>query len=325
MELTGYDQALAEHAFVKSYNMEMKTNHSLFNRQKVLVALLNELGGKVNNLDFQKLLFLYCREFEAEPSYEFIPYRFGAFSFTSYADRRKLMERNPLTDDNETWELTAAGHEIAETTSTSSDAIRSFVKQYRRLRGNALIAETYRRYPYYGIQSQIVEKVLSDDAKAIRKIWIARPPKDKPGIVTIGYEGRTLEAYLNILLEDGVSLLCDVRRNALSRKYGFSKNTLARGCQGVGVRYEHIPELGIDSRLRKDLSTQASYDRLFEQYEQDVLPRQTEALGIISDWVVRGKRVALTCYEHLPGQCHRHCVSEALIRLLGDKYTVRHL
>ena len=325
MGLTGYNRALAEHAFVKGYNMEMKTNHSLFNRQKVLVALLNELGGKVNNLDFQKLLFLYCREFEAEPSYEFIPYRFGAFSFTSYADRRKLMERNLLTDDNETWELTGTGHEIAETTSTDSDAIRSFVKQYRRLRGNALIAETYRRYPYYGIQSQIVEKVLSGDAKAIRKIRIARPPKDKPGIVTIGYEGRTLEAYLNILLEDGVSLLCDVRRNALSRKYGFSKSTLARGCEGVGVRYKHIPELGIDSRLRKDLSTQASYDRLFEQYEQDVLPRQTEALGIIADWVVRGERVALTCYEHLPGQCHRHCVSEALIRLLGDKYTVRHL
>ena len=303
----------------------MKTNHSLFNRQKVLVALLNELGGKVNNLDFQKLLFLYCREFEAEPSYEFVPYHFGAFSFTSYADRRKLMERNLLTDDNETWELTGTGHEIAETASTDSDAIRSFVKQFRRLRGNALIAETYRRYPYYGIQSQIVEKVLSGDAKAIRKIRIARPPKDKPGIVTIGYEGRTLEAYLNILLEDGVSLLCDVRRNALSRKYGFSKSTLARGCKGVGVRYEHIPELGIDSRLRKDLSTQASYDRLFEQYEQDVLPRQTEALKIIADWVVRGERVALTCYEHLPSQCHRHYVSEALIRLLGDKYTVRHL
>ena len=190
------------------------------------------------------------------------------------------MERNLLTDDNEKWELSDAGHEIAETTSTDSDAIRSFVKQYRRLRGNALIAETYRRYPYYGIQSQIVEKVLSGDAKAIRKIRIGPAPrKKKPGIVTIGYEGRTLEAYLNILLEDGVSLLCDVRRNALSRKYGFSKSTLARGCEGVGVRYEHIPELGIDSRLRKDLSTQASYDRLFEQYEQVVLPRQTEALG----------------------------------------------
>jgi len=305
--------------------MKMKTSYSLFNRQKVLVALLHALGGKVSNLDFQKLLFLYCREVEVEPSYEFVPYHFGAFSFTSYADRRKLMERGLLAEDNDVWALTDAGHEIAETLGTESDAISDFVKQHRRLRGNALIAETYRRYPYYGIQSQIAEKVLRGDAKAQKDIRAARPAKSKPGLATIGYEGRTLEAYLNILLEDGVTLLCDVRRNALSRKYGFSKGTLSKGCEGVGIRYEHLPELGIDSKFRKDLSTQESYDRLFDQYECDVLPQQTDALGIIAEWVARGERVALTCYEHLPGHCHRHCVSEALEQRMGSKYTAKHL
>ena len=42
--------------------MDMKVSFSLFNRQKVLIALVNALGGKVGNLDFQKLLFLYCQE-----------------------------------------------------------------------------------------------------------------------------------------------------------------------------------------------------------------------------------------------------------------------
>lgn len=59
--------------------MDMKSRYSLFNRQKVLVALLHALGGKISNLDFQKLLLLYCREIEVEPSYEFVPYKFGAF------------------------------------------------------------------------------------------------------------------------------------------------------------------------------------------------------------------------------------------------------
>ena len=49
----------------------------LFERQKCLLALVDSLGGDVNALDFQKLLFLYCREIEAAPSYEFVPYRFG--------------------------------------------------------------------------------------------------------------------------------------------------------------------------------------------------------------------------------------------------------
>ncbi len=303
----------------------MKTNYSLFNRQKVLVALLHALGGKVSNLDYQKLLFLFCQEVEVEPSYEFVPYHFGAFSFTSYADRRKLMERGLLADDNDVWELTDAGNEVAGTIGTEPDGMRDFVNQYRSLRGNALIAETYRRYPYYGIQSQIAEKVLRGDAKALKEIRTARPAKSQPGLATIGYEGRTLEAYLNILLEDGVTLLCDVRRNALSRKYGFSKGTLSKGCEGVGIRYEHLPELGIDSKFRKGLSTQESYDRLFDQYEREVLPRQTDALGILAKWMGQGERVALTCYEHLPGQCHRHCVSEALEQRLGSKYSTRHL
>ena len=305
--------------------MDMKVSYSLFDRQKVLLALVNALGGKVSNLDFQKLLFLYCQEVEADPSYEFIPYRFGAFSFTSYADRRKLIERDLLVDDNDAWELSAAGHEVAAQLESQSEAMTGFVKHYRRLRGNALIADTYRRYPWYGIRSQIAEKVLRGDAKAKKNIDTVRPAKGAPGLVTLGYEGRTLEAYLNILLKDGVTLLCDVRRNALSRKYGFSKSTLAKGCEGVGIRYEHLPQLGIDSSLRKDLSDQESYDRLFAQYEREVLPRQTDALNVIADWVKQGERVALTCYEHLPGQCHRHCVSDALEKRLGGQMAAAHL
>jgi hypothetical protein len=305
--------------------MDTEVNHSLFNRQKILVALLHAFEGKVGNLDFQKLLFLYSQEVESDPSYEFVPYRFGAFSFTSYADRRKLIERGLLVDDNEAWELTDAGTRVAAEISTDVEDISGFVKQYGRRRGNALIAETYRRYPWYGIRSQIAGKVLRGDTNAMKLIEAARPVRGKPGIVTIGYEGLTLEAYLNLLLKDGVTLLCDVRRNALSRKYGFSKGTLAKGCEGVGIRYEHLPQLGIDSSLRKNLSDQESYDRLFARYERDVLPQQTEALKVIGDWVAQGERVALTCYEHLPGQCHRHCVSEALEKRLGGKYVTRHL
>ena len=71
----------------------------LFERQKCLLALVDSSGGDVGGLDFQKLLFLYCREVEATPTYEFVPYRFGGCSFTSYADKRRLIDRSLLADE----------------------------------------------------------------------------------------------------------------------------------------------------------------------------------------------------------------------------------
>ena len=117
---------------------------------------------------------------------------------------------------------------------------------------------------------------------------------------------------MNQLLCASVTLLCDVRRNPLSRKYGFSKSTLRKACEGVDIRYEHLPELGIASEERRDLKTQADYDALFATYERNDLPQHKPALEKIGSWIGQGERVALTCYEAQPNQCHRHCVSEAV-------------
>lgn len=144
-------------------------------------------------------------------------------------------------------------------------------------------------------------------------------------LATLGYEGRTLENYLNELLHFGVTILCDVRRNPISRKYGFSKSTLSKGCEGVGVRYEHIPELGIASERRRSLESQADYDALFAEYKRDNLPQQASELATIRGWLQNGEHVALTCYERQPHQCHRHCVAEVLATDLGKSLVVKHL
>jgi hypothetical protein len=295
----------------------------LLDRQKRLLALVESLGGEIGNLDFQKLLFLYCQE--ETPSYEFVPYKYGGFSFTSYADKRRLIEHGLLEDEERVWKLTLDGRAVAKVPPAVRVGMDQFVRRKASLRGDALVAETYRSHPYYAIRSEIAERLLAGDAGARAAIAAARPASGKPGLCTIGYEGSALEGYLNRLLQAGVTLLCDVRRNALSRKYGFSKGTLSKGCEGVGIRYEHLPELGIASEERRELHTQADYDALFAVYERDHLPRQAEALGKIRTWVAEGHRVALTCYEAEPCQCHRHCVAEALEREFGTKFSPRHL
>jgi uncharacterized protein (DUF488 family) len=286
----------------------------LFRRQRLLLTLLDALGEPAGHTDFQKLLFLYTQEGEEEPSYEFVPYHFGGFSFSSYADKRKLIEKGLLADDDQHWQLTDAG--LTEARAKAIDPMRavSFCRRYSHLRGNELILEQYRRFPYYATRSELL-KTLPLESDERERIDAARPQFPEARLLTLGYEGRSLENYLNELLRAGVSVLCDVRRNPLSRKYGFSKKTLNTACQGVGIRYEHLPGLGITSDKRKKLVTQADYDVLFDEYERTVLPQQAEALGTILGWIGDGDRVALTCYERLPQQCHRTRVATALERM----------
>jgi len=297
-----------------SHAKDPKTTPALFERQRLLLGLLDAFGGRAGRLDFQKLLFLYCQEAGMSGGYEFVPYEFGAFSFTSYADRRKLVERGLLADDEDDWRLTEDGKRVIGRTVDMH--LSAFTRRHRDLRGEALVAESYRRYPYYATRSEIADRVLRGDDDALVRIERARPTPAAPSLATIGYEGRTIESYLNELLRAGVTLLCDVRRNALSRKYGFAKSTLSTGCAGVGIRYEHLPELGIASEQRRGLEAQADYDALFDDYERESLPQQGPALATIRSWLRDGERVALTCYEKLPQQCHRHCVAEALERRL---------
>ena len=52
--------------------------------------------------------------------------------------------------------------------------------------------------------------------------------------------------------------------------------------------------------------------------------------GAKDQWALENKKgtgqsVALTCFEHLPAQCHRHSVAEAVERAMGRTVAARHL
>ncbi|HEX2854654.1 MAG TPA: DUF488 domain-containing protein [Opitutaceae bacterium] len=262
------------------------------------------MGGEIGEQDFQRLLLLLCGEEGATAPYEFVPGRCGGVSFTALADRRRLIEQNLLEDAAGIWKLTATGRTAAAKVSGKVRlAMDRLAREQNGRRGEALLHEVNRRHPDF----------------------FAAPQRGEPGLCTIGYEGSSLEGYLNRLLRAGVTLLCDVRRNPLSRKYGFSKGTLAKSCDEVGIRYEHLPELGIASEERRELKTQADYDAIFAVYEREHLPKQGAALARIRGWVAEGQRVALTCFEADPCECHRHCVAEALEREFGGCFAPRHL
>jgi hypothetical protein len=311
--------------FVLMSRSSTNTSAKLTSRQRLLVSLAEALGGKASPIDFQKLLFLYVHEVEAEPSFEFVPYLFGCFSFGSYAERRRLIAARLLEEDDRTWRLTEAGQILAREPDLNALKIYEFVRKHERLRGTPLAAEVYRRYPYYAIRSQIINQVLLSP-KDREKVDAARPPKRKPGLLTIGYEGKSLETYLNQLIKAGVTLLCDVRRNAISRKYGFSGSTLSEACKKVGIFYTHLPGLGIASSERRNLSKNEDYAALFSAYRKKSLPKHKAELDQIQNWIVNeNHRVALTCFERDPNNCHRHCVAEAIAKRAGMGVAALHL
>lgn len=289
----------------------------LYERQKLLLAILATNGGKLDRLDFQKLLFLYTKTCEQEPSYEFVPFKKGCYSFTSIADKARLAEKGFLVQ-HEDWELTELGEKAAQM-SVASGKVNSFSGRRINLRGQSLVAHAYREHPFWAARSQIADVVLKDDPEALAAIEKAKPARAASQLCSIGYEGRSLEGYMNALLKAGVTILCDVRKNPLSRKFGFSRKTLSHVCAELDIRYEHRPQLGINSDERQELNSLADYQALFQRYEQTTLAGEAEAVQEISSWIKSGECVALTCYERLPEYCHRTRVALAVGKSLKQE------
>lgn len=296
----------------------------LFNRQKLLLALLEALGGDLGARDFQKHLFLYTRLCERERSFEFLPYRFGCYSFQAAADRRKLLKQGCLADESG-WRLERPSLSYARALpKVDQTRISTYVAQHGTLFGDDLVRHVYANYPYFAVRSEIAEQMMSGDD--YRKILAARPKKRrKSTFFTIGYEGQSIETYLNRLIENDVRALVDVRRNPLSRKYGFSKGILSSLCENFDIAYVHLPQLGIPSTHRQNLESQDDYDRLFRQYKQDVLPQSADALEQLSELLGKYKRIAITCFERNHTQCHRSCVAEAIADNAPPKVAFAHL
>ena len=297
---------------------------TLYARQKLLLALVQGAGGAVSATDFQKLLFLYTRKWEPEPSFQFVPYRFGGVSFQSYADRKTLIDKGLLFPlEKGEWKLTpkAAPYIPKELAAR----MKIFTTKAVMERGDALIARAYREEPYYATRSEILDRIFP--AKADRKSVIEAAPDPAAGtaLFTIGYEGDSIDGYLDRLLRNRVALLCDVRRNPLSRKTGFSGKQLASYCERVGIQYRHLPDLGIPGERRRELVTRADYDALFAEYEKEDLPKAGHAIEELSRLLTEHSRIALTCFEKEPECCHRHCVAEEMARKIPNCPAIKHL
>lgn len=293
----------------------------MFYRRKVIMSILQKWGRELPLTDFQKILFLFTQK-QGKPSFDFVPYSYGGFSFLSYADKRTMIKYGLLKNNEHRWASNDSTDFISTLDSQDKENLNILYSEIRTLQGKNLVRYVYKKYPYYAIKSQILDILSKEERNEVEK---EIPKMNNFELFTIGYEGKSVEAYLNLLIKNNVKVLCDVRKNPISMKYGFSKKQLIESTKKVDIVYVHIPQLGIESDKRQNLDSKIDYEILFSEYEKSTLPQQTESLLEIEKLIKNYKRIALTCFEADPEFCHRSRVASALLKLPGWKFPLQHL
>jgi uncharacterized protein (DUF488 family) len=275
----------------------MSTNtQPTYKRQRFLLAFIRQLGSGVSATDLQKLVFLHTMN-EGGEFYEFLPYKFGSYSF-QLAEDVDILGRNGY--------LTVEGTKVKATGVYSQDNLFAIDTE----RGNNLIRKAYRAYPYYTINSEMIDRLYFNTEETARFNGERQKySQTEQSLFTIGYEGKSIEAFINALIQNGVKLLCDVRKNPLSRKFGFSKSKLQHITGMVGIQYIHIPNLGIESDKRSTLETAEDYEVLFDDYS-NTLPTLEPYLDWVYSLLRANIRIALMCYEKDAAMCHRHVIRD---------------
>jgi len=293
----------------------------MYYRRKILLALIEVYGGSLKRTDCEKLLFNFCQT-TGKNYYDFFPYKYGPFSFMSYFDKRRLTELG-LLKQTDGFQINTDHSYLNELELVDKKALLNFKANIGTLRGDKLVKKTYREFPHFAARSKIAERLF--DADELNQIQFAWNKDTKPIVFTIGYEGLSIDAFLNKLVTNNITLVIDVRNNPQSMKYGFSKKSFKQSVESAGMKYIPIPELGIPSSMRKGLGDSISHKSLFQIYKTKLLPKHEEAQKHLLNLIAEYSRVALVCFESDHQFCHRNTLIEHLQKKRMFQSPVLHL
>jgi uncharacterized protein (DUF488 family) len=136
-------------------------------------------------------------------------------------------------------------------------------------------------------------------------------------LLTIGYEGSTIDSVRSALRDAGVELLIDVRAVPQSRKPGFSKRQLAAGLDEAGIAYVHLQGLGTPKPGR-DAVRAGHPERMEPIFREHMTSDRAQADLAQARLLAREKRACLLCFERDHMHCHRRFVAELVAAETGQ-------
>jgi uncharacterized protein (DUF488 family) len=291
--------------------------NDVLTRQKTILALLSQMNRPLSRTFFVKLVFLLRQEpgLKNEMTfYDFVPYKYGPFSFALYRELANLRRDGYVTPDEERLALCErtmdrAREKINGLPTAFRKAVDLVVERCGGKSQIELVRDVYTRYPWYATKSELAD---------LRPKPSIRVKKACPAVYTAGYEGKSVDAFFNDLLKNGIQLIIDVRANPVSRRYGFSKKQFCEIAKHLGLDYRHFSELGIPRKYRADLSDFDSYQRLMKQYEQEMLPNLGNKIKEVG-MLMEETPAVLVCVEKDVRCCHRSRLAGAIARRTGMK------
>lgn len=143
-------------------------------------------------------------------------------------------------------------------------------------------------------------------------------------VYTLGYQGISLDKYIEILLSFGVGIVLDVRETPWSFKRGFTKAEMEKNLNKAGISYIHLRSAGNPSTNRKTAQSPEECLGRYKIYLKAHPECLQHLLSYIDEANKMGKPACLTCYEQIPSQCHRSILIEHLL-LKEPGLTVIHL
>lgn len=275
------------------------TKEILTNKQKVLLYLIDELGrlGRFSRFMVEKSLFLLKKEENIGNSvkfYNFFPYKYGPFSNMSYMDLNNLRSKGYLEGDERHPKLSRKAKEAIKRLDLGiKNKVKRTIERFDS--DNDIKEHVYKKYPEYTVKSET--PTMKNDKK-------------EPKIFTVGYEGKDIDLFLDLLIKNSIEVIIDVRKNPFSMNFSFTKNKLKNYLDKVKIEYITIPELGIEGSQRKGIDTEEGYKKLFKEYEMQLTKKEKELNKIILSG--DKKRIALLCFEENKDMCHRGIIAKYL-------------
>ena len=137
-------------------------------------------------------------------------------------------------------------------------------------------------------------------------------------VFTLGYQGLSLEKYVETLVAANVGIVLDVREVAWSYNRRYIKSVLQKTLLEANIKYTHLRVCGNPSANRK---TATSVEECLSRY-QDYLKENLECLEILWEYVEQASRrnqpACLTCFENKPEECHRKILTDALVEIVPE-------
>ena len=130
---------------------------------------------------------------------------------------------------------------------------------------------------------------------------------------TIGHSTRTAEEFGDLLFENEVQVLVDVRSYPSSKRLPhFNREALSSFLTKIGIEYRHMPRLGGRQKPSPNSKNVAWTNASFRAYADYMETAEFEAGVLELLEVARVKRSAIMCAEALWWRCHRSLISDYL-------------